>query len=114
MSKINQLINKVSQYNVKFVKLKQIAEISTGKSDRINSIDDGQFPFYVRSQTIYKSNRYLFDEESIVIPGEGGIGEIFHYINGKYDLHQRAYRIHFLENGISTKFAYYYLLLFKV
>ena len=23
---------------------------------------------------------YLFDEEAILIPGEGGVGEIFHYI----------------------------------
>jgi len=51
---------------------------------------------------------YEFNEEALLIPGEGGIGEIFHYVNGKYALHQRAYRIHFIDNRVDTKFAYFY------
>jgi type I restriction enzyme S subunit len=51
---------------------------------------------------------YEFDEEAIVIPGEGGIGEIFHFVEGKYALHQRAYRISFRSLEIDTKYAFYY------
>ena len=63
----------------------------------------------MRSQYIKKIDKYEFDEEAIIIPGEGSIGEIFHYVNGKYALHQRAYRIHLLKEGIITKFLYYYM-----
>jgi len=109
MSKLDELIEELCPDGVEFVPLKQIAEVGTGSSDRVNAVEDGKYPFYVRSKTIYRSNRYLFDEESIVIPGEGGIGDIFHYVNGKYDLHQRAYRIHFIDRLVDTKFAYHYL-----
>ena len=61
------------------------------------------------AQTVKRKNDYEYDEEAIIIPGEGGIGDIFHYINGKYALHQRVYRIHFTTPSINTKFAFYYL-----
>lgn len=109
MSRLDELIAEFCPDGVKYVPLKQIAEVGTGSSDRVNAVDDGEYPFYVRSKTVLRSNRYLFDEEAIVIPGEGGIGDIFHYVNGKYDLHQRAYRIHFIGKKVSTKFAYYCL-----
>ncbi len=109
MNRLEQLIAEFCPDGVKHVSLKQIAEVGTGNSDRINAQDEGYYPFYVRSKNILRSKRYLFDEEAIIIPGEGGIGDIFHYINGKYDLHQRAYRIHLLNKEINTKFAYYCL-----
>ena len=73
------------------------------------AIDDGTYPFFVRSQTIKAKDDYEYDEEAIIIPGEGGIGEIFHYVNGKYALHQRVYRIHFITkddggNDVETSF----------
>ena len=54
-------------------------------------------------------NDYEYDDEAIIIPGEGGIGDIFHYVNGKYALHQRVYRIHFTDTRVNTKFAYHYM-----
>ncbi|MBC7084967.1 MAG: restriction endonuclease subunit S [Methanomethylovorans sp.] len=109
MSKLDELIAELCPDGVEYIPLKQIAEVGTGSSDRVNAVDDGEYPFYVRSKTVFRSNRYLFDEEAIVIPGEGGIGDIFHYVNGKYDLHQRAYRIHFKDKEeVNTKYAYYY------
>lgn len=63
----------------------------------------------MRSQIIKKKDTYEYDEEAIIIPGEGGIGDIFHYINGKYALHQRVYRIHFISPHINVKFAFYYM-----
>jgi type I restriction enzyme S subunit len=105
MTKLEQLIKELCPNGVEYVPLKAIAQIGTGSSDRINANEDGEYPFYVRSKTVLRSNIYLFDEESIVIPGEGGIGEIFHYVNGKYDLHQRAYRIHFISDKVNTKYG---------
>lgn len=63
----------------------------------------------MRSKTVLRNNKYEFDEEAILIPGEGGIGDIFHYYKGKYALHQRTYRIHLTEEDIACKFLYYYM-----
>ena len=107
MSEISDMIQRLCPDGVEYRKIKEIAEVGTGSSDRKDAIEDGSYPFYVRSKDVLKKNSFEFDEEAIIIPGEGGIGEIFHYANGKYALHQRAYRIHFTTN-IITKFAYYY------
>ncbi len=107
MSEISDMIQRLCPDGVEYRKIKEIAEVGTGSSDRKDAIEDGSYPFYVRSKDVLKKNSFEFDEEAIIIPGEGGIGEIFHYANGKYALHQRAYRIHF-TTSIITKFAYYY------
>lgn len=109
MSNLEELIEKLCPDGVEFCKLKDVAEIGTGSSDRKNATDDGLYPFYVRSKDVLKINNYEFDEEAIVIPGEGGIGEIFHLVKGKYALHQRAYRIHLKNKNILTSFLYYYM-----
>lgn len=96
--------------NVRWMKLGEVAEIGTGKSNRQDETENGEYPFYVRSQKVLRSSSFQFDETAIIIPGEGGIGEIFHFVEGKYALHQRAYRIK-LNNAseICTRFLYYYM-----
>ena len=90
-------------------KAKELCFISTGKSNTQDHIDDGQYPFYVRSQIVERSNKYLFDEEAVLTVGDGvGTGKVFHYVNGKYDLHQRVYRMSSFSNEITAKYFYYY------
>lgn len=108
MSKINELIAELCPDGVIFKKIGLVAQVGTGNSDRKDAVDGGEYPFYVRSKNIEHIDSYAFDEEAIIIPGEGGIGDIFHYVNGKYALHQRAYRIHFTDGSIDAKFAYYH------
>lgn len=110
MSRIDDLIAELCPDGVEFQTLQSIAYVGTGSSNRVDSDDEGIYPFYVRSKNVMRSRKYIFDEEAIIIPGEGGIGDIFHYACGKYDLHQRAYRIHFKDSRINSKFAYYYLM----
>lgn len=99
-----------SEFNVVYKKLGEVAEIGTGRSNRKDEVTDGAYPFYVRSKNILRSSTYQFDETAIVIPGEGGIGDIFHYVVGKYALHQRAYRIKLQsEEQVLSKFLYYYM-----
>lgn len=99
-----------SEFNVVYKKLGEVAEIGTGHSNRKDEVTDGAYPFYVRSKNILRSSTYQFDETAIVIPGEGGIGDIFHYVVGKYALHQRAYRIRLQsEEQVLSKFLYYYM-----
>lgn len=92
---------------VEYARLGDVAEVGTGKCDRKNATDDGEYPFFVRSEQVLRYPTYQFDEEAIIVPGEGGIGEIFHHINGKYALHQRAYRVHFIDENVSTRYALY-------
>ena len=90
-------------------KAKDLCFISTGKSNTQDSIEDGTYPFYVRSPIVEKSNRFLFDEEAVLTVGDGvGTGKVFHYVNGKYDLHQRVYRMFGFTDDISAKFFYYF------
>jgi len=92
---------------VEWKPLMDLAEIGTGNSNRQDEEENGKYPFYVRSKNILKANSFQFDETAIIIPGEGGIGDIFHYVEGKYALHQRAYRIHITSDEINPKFLYY-------
>lgn len=91
MSKLEELIEQYCPDGVEYVKIGEIAQVGTGSSNGNEAIEDGIYPFFVRSQIIKKKDTYEYDEEAIIIPGEGGIGDIFHYINGKYALHQRVY-----------------------
>ena len=94
---------------VEWKKLGDISDIGTGSNNREDACDIGQYPFYVRSKDVLRINSYLYDEEAILIPGEGGIGEIFHYVNGKYGLHQRTYRVHPVSKEVIGRYLYYYL-----
>ena len=107
MSKIDELLK---NEKVEWKKLGEVCEIGTGKANTNEQEENGIYPFYVRSKDIKRSNNYQFDETAIVIPGEGGIGEVFHYVEGKYALHQRAYRIHINNENIITRYLYHYML----
>lgn len=109
MSKLEELIQQYCPDGVEYVKIGEVAQVGTGSSNGNEAIEDGIYPFFVRSQIIKKKDDYEYDEEAIIIPGEGGIGDIFHYINGKYALHQRVYRIHFISPHVNVKFAFYYM-----
>ena len=89
------------------LRLGEITQIKTGDSDVQDAVLDGQYPFYIRSDTIKRSTKYLYDGEAILIPGEGRLGEIYHYINGKFDYHQRVYKISDFNNNIDGKFILY-------
>ena len=90
-------------------KLGEICEIYTGNKNNQDKVENGLYPFFVRSQAIESINSYSFDGEAILIPGEGNIGKIFHYINGKFDYHQRVYKISDFNEGYSGKYIYRYM-----
>ena len=89
-------------------KVGELCSISTGKSNTQDKNDDGIYPFYVRSPIIEKSNKYLYDEEAVITVGDGvGTGKVFHYVNGKYDLHQRCYRMYGFSDELDAKYFYH-------
>ena len=91
------------------IKLRFLASIKTGDSNTEDKNRDGSYPFYVRSQIPEKSEKYLFDGESILTAGDGaGVGKVYHYVTGKFDYHQRVYKFsHFSK--VKGKFLYYYI-----
>ena len=91
-------------------KLIDVAIIGTGSRNTNEAIENGIYPFFVRSQEPKKINEYEFDETAIITAGDGvGVGKVFHYISGKYALHQRAYRIVVTDKNLLPKFLFHYI-----
>lgn len=90
-------------------KLGEIANIKTGGRNNQDKVEDGEYPFFVRSETVERINTYSHDCEAILVPGEGGIGNIFHYINGRFDVHQRVYAITQFAPVALGKYVYLYI-----
>ena len=60
-------------------KAKELCSIGTGKSNTQDQVDDGKYPFYIRSDVPVRSNKYLYDCEAVITIGDGNIGK-----EGKY------------------------------
>lgn len=89
--------------------LGDIAKIKTGSRNNQDKRSGGRFPFFVRSATVERIDSYSYDCEAILVPGEGGIGSIFHYINGKFEVHQRVYKISDFSTEVNGRFLYHYM-----
>lgn len=89
--------------------IEELAHITTGGKNTQDRTEDGQYPFFVRSQNIERINSYSFDGEAVLTAGDGvGTGKVFHYINGKFDTHQRVYRISNFNERLHGYFFYLY------
>ncbi|MHC1729749.1 MAG: restriction endonuclease subunit S [Syntrophobacteraceae bacterium] len=87
--------------------IENIAHITTGSKNTQDRVDDGEYPFFVRSQTVERINSYSFDGEAVLTAGDGvGTGKVFHYINGRFDVHQRVYRITGFSEHVNGYFFY--------
>lgn len=90
-------------------RLRYLCKILTGNKDTVDRELYGQYPFYVRSPIVERINSFSFDGEAILMAGDGvGAGRVFHYVNGKFDYHQRVYNLHKF-NSINAKYLFYYL-----
>lgn len=84
-----------------------LVTITTGNKNTQDRINDGLYPFFVRSQTVEKINSYSFDGEGVLTAGDGvGTGKIFHYIDGKFDFHQRVYLMYDFGEKLDGYFFY--------
>ena len=102
---MQELLTPKEDWEVK--KLGEMSCIYTGKKNNQDKVENGVYPFFVRSQNVEKINSYSYVGEAILIPGEGNLGSIVHYINGKFDFHQRVYKISDFI-GLFGKYLYYF------
>ena len=92
-------------------KLGEIAHIKTGSRNNQDKVEDGKYPFFVRSANVERINSYSHDCEAVLVPGEGNIGSIFHYINGRFDVHQRVYAITQFSPDAHGRYVYLYMVM---
>jgi type I restriction enzyme S subunit len=94
---------------VEWKTLGEVAEIGTGSHDTQDAVENGEFVFYARGREPLRLNEFDFDETAIITAGDGaGVGKVFHYAEGKYALHQRAYRI-VPDKVMESRFLYHYI-----
>lgn len=90
-------------------RMRFLCDITTGGKDTENREDNGLYPFYVRSQTIERISSYSFDGEAILTAGDGvGVCKVWHYVNGRFDFHQRVYMMSNFQ-FVLGKYLFYYL-----
>ena len=83
-------------------------KIETGSRNTEHKSDNGKYLFFVRSPQVEHIDSYHYDCEAVLTAGDGvGTGKIFHYVNGKFDAHQRVYIMSQFKD-ISGKFFYNY------
>jgi type I restriction enzyme S subunit len=90
-------------------RLKDFASIETGIKNTEDKIPEGIYPFFVRSQTVEYSDTFSFEGEAILTAGDGvGVGKVFHHYNGKFETHQRVYRICKFKK-LNGRFLFYFI-----
>ena len=89
-------------------RLRFLAAISTGDSDTIDEVEDGQYPFFVRSDHVHAIDSYCYDGEAVLIAGDGNVEDTIHHYVGRYDCHQRVYQLNQLTD-VDGRYLYHYL-----
>lgn len=91
----------------KLVRMRYLSRIDTGDKDTQDSVDAGEYPFFVRSENVENLDSYSFDTEAVMTSGDGaGVCKIYHHYEGKFALHQRMYAIYNFKNVIG-RYIYY-------
>jgi type I restriction enzyme, S subunit len=90
-------------------RMRYLVQITTGEKDTENREDYGEYPFYVRSQTVERISTYSYDGEAILTAGDGvGVCKVWHHVNAKFDFHQRVYMLYKFR-GVTGRFLFYFL-----
>ena len=84
------------------------AFITTGAKNTQDKREGGIHPFFVRSQEVERIDTYSYDGEAVLTAGDGvGTGKVFHYIRGRFDVHQRVYRITGFSDRLNGRYFFY-------
>lgn len=85
-----------------------ISQITTGKLDANAMIPNGKYRFYTCAKDYYYIDNYAFDDEALLISGNGEYVGYIHYYKGKFNAYQRVYvltgfkiDVRYLENFLN-------------
>lgn len=88
--------------------IRRFASVRTGSKDTQDRKRSGRYPFFVRSQTVERIDTWSFDGEAVLTAGDGvGTGKVFHYINGRFDYHQRVYCISNFRTDVCGRYFFH-------
>lgn len=91
MSRLDELIQELCPNGVEYKELGEICEITTGKLNANEKIDDGLYPFFTCDKLPFRINKYAFNTSAILISGNGSqVGHLNSY-EGKFNAYQRTY-----------------------
>lgn len=109
MTKLEELIEKLCPDGVEYKKLQSLCgTITTGKLNANAMVENGEYPFFTCDSTPFKIDKYAFDEEAILVSGNGSqVGHI-NYYKGKFNAYQRTYVIYDF-NKVNVKYLLHYL-----
>ncbi len=81
------------------------SRITTGKLDANAMKTDGIYRFYTCAKEYYWIDKYSFDDEALLISGNGANVGYIHYYKGKFNAYQRTYVLTgFFESIIYVKY----------
>jgi len=87
---MQQLLKPQKSWEVK--KLGEICgKITTGKLDANAMKPDGEYRFYTCAKDYFFIDKYAFDDEALLISGNGENVGYVHYYKGKFNAYQRTY-----------------------
>lgn len=90
------------------MKLGELVDIQTGKLNANAAVVNGKYPFFTTAQEISRINTYSFDDEVVLVAGNGDLN--VKYYNGKFDAYQRTYILKKKDNKIiNMKYLYYFM-----
>lgn len=82
-------------------------KITTGKLDANKMNPDGEYRFYTCAKDFYYIDKYAFDDEALLISGNGENVGYVHYYKGKFNAYQRTYVL--TDFSINIQFIKKYL-----
>ena len=92
------------------IKLKDCANIKTGKLNSNAAVIGGIYPFFTCDPETSQIDYFSFDEEAILLAGNNASGKFnIKYYVGKFNAYQRTYIINSSTDILATKYLYYFL-----
>ena len=110
MTKLDSLIAELCPDGVEYVNLADVARISNGKDHK--HLADGDIPVYGSGGIMRYADQYIYNQESVLIPRKGSIGNIF-YVNTPFWTVDTIFYTKISEQ-ILPKYLYYYLTMIHV
>jgi type I restriction enzyme, S subunit len=91
-----------------------VSHFTTGKLDANAMNPKGQYRFYTCAKKYYWIDKYAFDDEALLISGNGANVGYIHYYKGKFNAYQRTYVLtgfninvnflkHYLDKNLSER-----------